>query len=131
MEMRINVVPNNILPKQYSVSNPPPISGNLSKTILSPTLNNIVYTVPSYITYVNCTISIVNDGAMQSIFKLYISSNKVPNRVDLIEPSSMLIVGNGVYIRDNIRLSKNENVIVYTDSENLIVRVDGIENILV
>lgn len=123
--------------QQYKLNKPDPLAtktplkGLLSKHLIIPNKVNIVYTVPSNIYFVNCSINIINDGYDDAVISIYVTDKEVASKIDLIEASGLVILSKDYYLRDNFKLSSNESIIITTVCNDLIVRVDGIENFIV
>ena len=129
--MNVDYRPKSNLNMNVVVTTPEPLRGLLKKLILIPDTYNLVYQSPDHVGFVNCNINLTNDSGIDAGFRFYISSKNIPDRVDLYEPTGMVIKANCVYIRDNIKLSTGEKIFIYTTSPDIIVRLEGVENIII
>lgn len=102
-------------------------NGLLGKALLQ--ANNIaaIYTVNEKARYANCNINVVNSTDAPISLTAWISRNKIPTDIDLIE-IDMVIAPKATYLRTNIVLGHSETLFVKSNTTGVIVRLEGFEN---
>lgn len=84
-----------------------------------------VYTVPAGATFATVSIDVLNSGDTNIDVKLYISTSTTPGVGDLIDLATL--TAHGHLIQSCRLLSANEKVIVWANSANAVIRVEGLE----
>jgi hypothetical protein len=102
-------------------------NGLLGKKILSQNVITEVYNVSEISNYVTCNINLVNNSGGVAEVKLWISSEKVPSEIDLLE-SKIVLEPDAVYIRSVLILNKLETIFAESNSGNVIIRIDGYDD---
>jgi hypothetical protein len=87
------------------------------------------YNVPADIIFATATISLVNTGTTLAKVRVAICMGNVPTRSEYIEYDCELAASGGVLERTCITFSPNEKVMIYSDSDDVAVRVFGLEQV--
>jgi len=117
----------------YSYADQAPVlkKGLLGKTILTPNVFNLIYSVPDHVTFVNCNICLLNTNETSPTkINIAICSGKVPTIVDYIE-KNLVVSSDDVYLRDNIKLTANEKVFIMSDISGVVIRLEGYEETVI
>lgn len=101
--------------------------GLLGKALLEANKLKEVYTVSEYAKYCEANIIIVNPNDFDVNVTLWISTNKEPTAIDLIE-SKIVLKPDAVFSRSNIFMSKLETVFAMSDSSGVVIRIEGNED---
>jgi hypothetical protein len=105
--------------------------GLLGKTILTPNAFKLIYTVPNYVTFVNCNICLLNTNETSSAkINIAISTGNIPTLVDYVE-KNIKVSSDDVYLRDNIKLTTNEKVFIMSDVDSVVIRLEGYEETVI
>jgi len=101
--------------------------GRLGTSILLANQQILVYRVRHNARYCNTNINIVNPNATFAEISLWVTSDKQPSLIDLIE-SKIVLNPDAVYVRTNLILAKNEAIFARSNIDNCVIRLDGYEN---
>lgn len=86
-----------------------------------------VYQVPgSGVLFTTASINIVNRGTVAAIVRVAVSLTSTPSLAEYIE-YDMEIAPNGVFERGFKLMSPGEHFVVHADSDDLSIRVEGLE----
>ena len=102
-------------------------NGLLGKAVSVANGNTKVYTVPSDVQFATVSVCLVNRGAANSTARIAICSTDTPTNSEYVEFGVVLEANGGALERTCLILSPGERVIVYADSANLSIRVQGLE----
>lgn len=87
-----------------------------------------IYQVPaSGVLFSTISINIVNKGTVSGKARVALALNSTPDLADYIEFDTDIAENGGVLERSCKLLSPGERVIVYSDSNDLSIRVEGLE----
>lgn len=104
-------------------------NGVLGKSMSSAGSNVTVYTAPSGIDFATISITLCNLGGINAAVRLAIGTNVSPSPQDYVEYGAELPANGGILERTCLVVSPNENVIVFADSNDVSIRVFGLEKI--
>lgn len=108
-------------------------TGRLGTAVLTANIANPVYKVPATVRFVTTNFSIVNTGTVAAKIRVAYSLATVEagvTRADYIEYDFSL-EPSGVLERTNIDASSGETLFFTADQDNVVVRVHGLEDIIV
>lgn len=105
-------------------------SGLLTKQVITDTSIKRIY-VPDTETEISyLSVRIVNMSGLETTIKIWIApKNQQPTMVDTIEPG-IVFKPNDIYISDGLSLSGEEALYIQSTQPNVVIRVEGYENIL-
>lgn len=101
--------------------------GLLTKKVIIPNTKDIVYEVSNKSKYVKTGISICNNAGSEAEITIWVSTNKIPEEIDLIEPKIKL-PANAVFGRYNVYLNPGEKLIIQSNKPSQILRLEGFDN---
>lgn len=87
----------------------------------------VCYEVPATKQLANVTINVANLGTTPATLTLGVTDGVSLNDVDLLEDGAQLVAGAGVIRRTDVIMGPGEKVIINSDSNDLAVRVFGLE----
>lgn len=102
-------------------------NGGLGKALLLANELTLIYRVKERSRYCNCNLNVVNPKTTDAEVKIWITREKLPGDVDLIE-SKILLSPDAVYVRTNLVIGPNEAVFAQSNIEGTVIRVEGFEN---
>lgn len=102
-------------------------SGLLGKKILLANSITEVFRVRSGALHCNSNLNITNDSNEQASLRIWVSLNKSPGLIDLVE-SNIDIASKSTFIRTNFIMCPDEAVFILSNKDNVIVRIDGYVN---
>lgn len=102
-------------------------NGLLGKAILIENEIVKIYTVSDKSKYVTANVNIVNNTALDVEVKLWVSEDDTPTEVDLIE-SKIVLEPDAVYVRNYLILDKLESIFAQSNSNHVIIRIDGYDD---
>lgn len=102
-------------------------NGLLGKAVLVQNEIVKIYTVSDKSKFVTANINIVNNTSNTVEVKLWISEESTPDEIDLIE-SKIVLEADAVYIRNYLILDKLESVFAESNSDHVIIRIDGYDD---
>ncbi len=87
-----------------------------------------VYQVPgSGVLFTTATVKIVNRGTADSAVRVAIALTSTPGLAEYIEYDTIIAANGGILERGFNLMSPGEHVIVHADSNDLSIRVEGLE----
>lgn len=101
-------------------------NGKLGNALLAATTQTVVYTVPGAATLAATNVNICNQGTVDALVRIGISTGASPAASEYIE-YDVIVPPNGVLERTGIFMSANEKLFVYSSVTNVSVRVHGME----
>lgn len=104
-------------------------NGVLGKIMSSSNVNIVAYTVPSIADFATINIAMVNLGVSDAIVNVAVGTNSVPAPGDYIEHGAVIPANGGILERTCMVCSAGESVIINADSNNVAVRVYGLEKL--
>jgi len=105
-------------------------NGVLGKTMSVAGSEVTVYTAPANLDFATISINLVNQGAVDSLVKIAITTSPTPSPADYIDFNAVLPANGGGLERTCFVVSAGEKVIVEADSSNVSVRVYGLEKLI-
>jgi hypothetical protein len=102
-------------------------AGLLSKAVIIKDTVQTIYRFRDDGLHCNANVQIVNTNVAPAEIIIWVSSNKTPTIVDLLE-SKITLDSNAVFIRTNIIMSAGETIFVQSNQDNCVVRIDGYED---
>ncbi|PSJ16430.1 hypothetical protein, partial [Nitrosomonas supralitoralis] len=76
-----------------------------------------------------CSINVVNNGAVSSHLKVFISTSATPTTADLIEDENMIIPAHGIYKLTGEIVGPGERIVLFADTATCIARVTAFEEV--
>lgn len=104
-------------------------NGRLGSGVSVANTNVVIYTVPVTMEFATITICIVNTGTSDASLKLSLGTTNIPDLDDYIEYDTVL-APKDMLERSCLVCSTGEKVIINSDSNDLVVRVHGLEQLL-
>lgn len=105
-------------------------TGLLNKTVVNTTEITPVYKLAPTSEFSTVTISVMNTTNAITAISIWVAlDTKTPQLVDLIEPL-VTLQPNQVFIRTGLILSHREAIYLRTTQPQLVVRVEGYENVI-
>ena len=101
--------------------------GLLAKKIIEPNILDKIFQADKLSKCVKLSLNILNTGSELATLSIWITDEKEPSLVDIIEYNVRLPVS-ALYSRHNIRISPNESVFVRTETSGLVVRLEGFDD---
>lgn len=102
-------------------------NGLLGKKVLTAGVIENVYTVSDKSKYVTANFNIVNSSTQAAEVRLWVTSEKTPTDVDIIE-SKIVLEADAVYIRTTFIMDKLETVFALANIDGVIIRIDGYDD---
>lgn len=102
-------------------------NGLLGKKILTAGVIENVYTVSEISKYVTANFNIVNSSTQAAEVRLWITTEKQPTDLDIIE-SKIVLEPDAVYIRTTFIMDKQETLFAIANVDGVIIRVDGYDD---
>lgn len=102
-------------------------NGLLGKKILTAGVVENVYTVSDISKYVTANFNIVNTSTQSVEVRLWVTTEKIPSDVDIIE-SKIVLEPDAVYIRTTFIMDKLETVFALANIDGVVMRIDGYDD---
>lgn len=102
-------------------------NGLLGKKILTAGVVENVYTVSDKSKYVTANFNIVNTTTVSVEVRLWVTTEKIPTDVDIIE-SKIVLEPDAVYIRTTFIMDKLETVFALANIDGVVMRIDGYDD---
>jgi hypothetical protein len=106
-------------------------NGLLGKDVVAVGEKSNPYTVPANVEFTTFSINILNTNTVPANVKVAIGNSAIPAIGDYIEHSSSIDPNGGILERTCMIASSNEKVIVESDVGGVVVRVYGLEKLIV
>lgn len=104
-------------------------NGVLGKTMSTANTEVTPYTVPVTAEFATVSINLVNKGTVEAKVKIAIGTSLTAGAADYIEFGGIIPPNGGILERTCIVCSQNENIIVEADSNDVAIRVYGLEKL--
>lgn len=102
-------------------------NGCLGKVVLQANEVTKIYQVRFNARYCNSNVNISNPTGSQIEVTLWVSNEKTPSDIDLIE-SKIVLDPDAVYVRTNMVMGSSETVFARSNTTGAVIRVEGFEN---
>jgi hypothetical protein len=103
------------------------IDGLLGKEILANNVMKSIFKARKNSKYTNLNLNIVNIDSTDVNVRLWITTNKLPSDIDIIE-SNIVLKPDAVYFRSNIILGPSEILYAISGNGHCVIRAEGYEN---
>lgn len=105
-------------------------SGLLNKTVVTTSDITKVYSLAQGSEFAEVTLRVMNTSNHATSIKLWVApSNALPTLVDTIEPN-ITLQANEVYITTGLAVSYNESIYIQSTQTPVVVRIEGLENVI-
>jgi len=102
-------------------------NGCLGKAVLQVDEVTKVYQVRFNARYCNSNINIVNPTADPVEVQVWVTQEKTPSDIDLVE-SKVVLQPDAVYVRTNMVMGPSETVFAKSNKTGVVIRIEGFEN---